>query len=115
MASNNAKTSKTARASVRAGSGSGKNADSSWGENGIIIPCNRGLHAYVRTRDARNLHMSTSTDEFITLTVELDKGSGRVRRELVAFTERYPDHVWGDILTRFDAAVAAEAVGAAAE
>ena len=59
MASN---TSKTARASVRAGAGTG-GALSVLGEYKYVIPLNHGRHAYVRNlTNGKTLHLRTDSD-----------------------------------------------------
>ena len=62
MASN---TSKTARASVRAGEAKG-GALSVLGEFKYLIPPNKGKHAHVRNlTNGKTLHLSTSSDAFV--------------------------------------------------
>ena len=62
MASN---TSKTARASVRAGEAKG-GALSVLGEFKYLIPLNKGKHAYVRNlTNGKTTHLSTSSDAFV--------------------------------------------------
>lgn len=93
MASN---TSKTARASVRAGEAKG-GALSVLGEFKYIIPLNKGKHAYVRNlTNGKTTHLSTSSDAFVeemrTLTAA---GHGtKLRAELVALETANPGHGW---------------------
>ena len=62
MASN---TSKTARASVRAGQAEG-GALSVLGEFKYLIPLNEGKHAYVRNlTNGKTTHLSTASDAFV--------------------------------------------------
>jgi len=60
-------TSKTARASVRAGqAGAAGGALSVLGEFKYLIPLNKGKHAYVRNlTNGRTVHLKTDSDAFI--------------------------------------------------
>ncbi len=93
MASN---TSKTARASVRAGQASG-GALSVLGEYKYLIPLNKGKHAYVRNlTNGKTLHLRTDSDAFVEeLRTLAAAGHGvKIRAELSALATVYPDHGW---------------------
>lgn len=99
MASNQ---SKTARASVRAGSAGAGGALSVLGEFKYLIPLNGGKHAYIRNiTDGRTVHCATDSDEFATeVKVLADNGHGaKLRSELDALAEVHPDHGW-DVTTK---------------
>ncbi|GAA1423414.1 hypothetical protein ACFQZ4_15890 [Catellatospora coxensis] len=93
MASN---TSKTARASVRAGEAKG-GALSVLGEFKYIIPLNNGKHAYVRNlTNGKTVHLSTSSDAFVE-EIRVLAGAGhaaKIRAELVALNSTHPGHGW---------------------
>lgn len=93
MASN---TSKTARASVRAGEAKG-GALSVLGEFKYIIPLNNGKHAYVRNlTNGKTVHLSTSSDAFVE-EIRVLAGAGhatKIRAELVALNSNHPGHGW---------------------
>jgi hypothetical protein len=90
-------TSKTARASVRAGQGTG-GALSVLGEFKYLIPLADGRFVYIRNlTNGRTDHLRTDSDAFVeeirTLTAA---GHGaKIRAELNALDESYPDHGWG--------------------
>jgi hypothetical protein len=89
-------TSKTARASVRAGEAKG-GALSVLGEYKYLIPLNKGKHAYVRNlTNGKTTHMSTSSDAFIEeIRVLAAAGHGaKIRAELVALETANPGHGW---------------------
>jgi hypothetical protein len=89
-------TSKTARASVRAGQATG-GALSVLGEFKYIIPLNSGKHAYVRNlTNGKTLHLSTSSDAFVEeIRVLSTAGHGtKVRAELNALAAAHPTHGW---------------------
>ena len=95
MASN---TSKTARASVRAGESKG-GAQTVLGEFKYIIPLNQGKHAYVRNLlNGKTTHMSTSSDAFIEeMRALAGAGHGpKLRVELANLDSAYPTQGWGD-------------------
>ncbi|MGH3645949.1 MAG: hypothetical protein ACRDTM_02045 [Micromonosporaceae bacterium] len=108
MASNQ---SKTARASVRAGTAGG-GALSVLGEFKYVIPLNGGKHAYIRNiTDGRTVHVATDSDEFTDqMNVLAEAGHGtKVRSELDALAEVHPDHGWDVIAKRLvDAGVFGE-------
>lgn len=95
MASN---TSKTARASVRAGQAAGQaGALSVLGEFKYLIPLNGGRHAYVRNlTNGRTVHLRTDSDAFVEEVRSLiQAGHGaKIRAELGVLAERHPDHGW---------------------
>lgn len=94
MASN---TSKTARASVRAGQATPGGALSVLGEFRYLIPLNRGRHAYVRNlTNGKTAHLATGSGAFIE-EIRALAGAGhgpKVRAELVALAATYPSHGW---------------------
>lgn len=93
MASN---TSKTARASVRAGQGAG-GALSVLGEYKYLIPLNKGKHAYVRNlTNGKTLHMRTDSDAFVEeIRVLAGAGHGpKIRAELAALAAAAPGDGW---------------------
>ena len=94
MASN---TSKTARASVRAGQGSG-GALSVLGEYKYLIPLANGRFAYVRNlTNGRTNHLKTDSEAFVEeIRVLAAAGHGaKIRSELSALDEQFPQHGWG--------------------
>ena len=93
MASN---TSKTARASVRAGAGTG-GALSVLGEFKYLIPLNGGKHAYVRNlTNGKTLHLSTSSEAFAQeiRTLALAGHGTKIRAEFVMLATANPTHGW---------------------
>lgn len=110
MASN---TSKTARASVRAGQAGQGGGLSVLGEYKYLIPLNKGKHAYVRNlTTGKTVHCATDSDKFTeelkTLTAA---GHGeKIRLELDSFASSYPEQGWADTTQRLvDAGVFAGA------
>lgn len=94
MASN---TSKTARASVRAGQNSGA-ALSVLGEFKYVIPLDGGKHAYVRNLiTGKTTRLKTSSDEFAEeIRTLASAGHGaKVRAEFDALDAAQPTHGWG--------------------
>ncbi len=95
MASN---TSKTARASVRAGqAGAAAGAQSVLGEFKYVIPLNHGKHAYVRNlTNGKTVHLKTDSDAFAEeIRVLAGAGHGaKVRAELVALASAHPGDGW---------------------
>ena len=94
MASN---TSKTARASVRAGQSTG-GALSVLGEYKYLIPLANGRFAYVRNlTNGRTNHLRTDSDAFVEeIRVLAAAGHGaKIRAELVALNDAHPQHGWG--------------------
>ena len=93
MASN---TSKTARASVRAGQGSG-GALSVLGEYKYLIPLANGRFAYVRNlTNGKTTHLRTDSDAFIE-EIRVLAGAGhaaKIRAELQSLAAANPSHGW---------------------
>ncbi|MEV0899266.1 hypothetical protein [Actinoplanes sp. NPDC049802] len=95
MASN---TSKTARASVRAGQGSG-GALSVLGEYKYLIPLANGRFAYVRNlTNGKTTHLKTDSDAFVEeIRVLAAAGHGaKIRAELNNLHTVSPEHGWAD-------------------
>lgn len=95
MASN---TSKTARASVRAGqAGAAGGALSVLGEFKYLIPLNHGKHAYVRNlTNGKTVHLKTDSDAF-TKEIRVLAGAGhgpKLRAELAALAAAHPADGW---------------------
>ncbi|MEV6932770.1 hypothetical protein AB0M46_50920 [Dactylosporangium sp. NPDC051485] len=94
MASN---TSKTARASVRAGQAGASGALSVLGEFKYLIPLNKGKHVYVRNlTNGKTLHLSTTSDAFIE-EIRVLAGAGhatKIRAELQALATATPADGW---------------------
>jgi hypothetical protein len=89
-------TSKTARASVRAGEKTG-GALSVLGEFKYVIPLNGGKNAYVRNitngKTARLRTDSTAFADEIRVLAAAGHGT-KIRAEFVALATAYPDHGW---------------------
>ena len=93
MASN---TSKTARASVRAGQGTG-GALSVLGEYKYLIPLANGRFAYVRNlTNGKTAHLRTDSDAFVEeIRVLAAAGHGtKIRAEFAALATASPAHGW---------------------
>ncbi len=93
MASN---TSKTARASVRAGQSTG-GALSVLGEYKYLIPLANGRFAYVRNlTNGKTNHLRTDSDAFVEeIRVLAAAGHGaKIRAELEALNAAHPQHGW---------------------
>ena len=93
MASN---TSKTARASVRAGQTVG-GALSVLGEFKYVIPLNNGKHAYVRNlTNGKTAHLRTDSDAFAEeIRVLSAAGHGvKIRAEFAVLAAANPSHGW---------------------
>jgi hypothetical protein len=89
-------TSKTARASVRAGQSVG-GAQSVLGEFKYLIPLNKGRHAYVRNLlNGKTAHLSTDSDAFVEeIRALAAAGHGpKIRTELTNLAATFPDHGW---------------------
>lgn len=95
MASN---TSKTARASVRAGqAGAAAGALSVLGEFKYLIPLNNGKYAYIRNlTNGKTRHLRTDSDAFVEeIRTLAAAGHGtKIRAELNALAAAHPDHGW---------------------
>jgi hypothetical protein len=91
-------TSKTARASVRAGQASGQTgALSVLGEFKYVIPLNAGRHAYVRNlTNGRTVHVRTDSEAFVEEIRSLTQaGHGaKIRTELTTLAAANPGHGW---------------------
>jgi hypothetical protein len=91
------KTSKTARASVRAGQAGATGAVTVLGEYKYVIPLNKGKHAYVRNlMTGRTEHVRTDSDKFVDeIRAMAAAGHGaRIRAELAELAKVFPDHGW---------------------
>jgi hypothetical protein len=91
-------TSKTARASVRAGqAGAAGGALSVLGEYKYLIPLNKGKHAYVRNlTNGKTVHLRTDSDAFAE-EIRVLAGAGhavKIRAELQALATANPSHGW---------------------
>jgi hypothetical protein len=89
-------TSKTARASVRAGQATG-GALSVLGEFKYVIPLNGGKHAYVRNlTNGKTNHLRTDSEAFAEeIRVLATAGHGaKIRAELAALAAANPNHGW---------------------
>ncbi len=89
-------TSKTARASVRAGQGTG-GALSVLGEYKYLIPLASGRFAYVRNlTNGKTTHLATGSDAFVEeIRVLTAAGHGaKIRAELQSLATVSPDHGW---------------------
>jgi hypothetical protein len=97
-------TSKTARASVRAGqAGAAGGALSVLGEFKYLIPLNHGKHAYVRNlTNGKTLRLGTASEQFVEeIRTLATAGHGqKIRAELTALAAIYPDHGWSDTEAR---------------
>lgn len=94
MASN---TSKTARASVRAGQGAAGGALSVLGEFKYLIPLNHGKHAYVRNlTNGKTEHLRTDSDRFVEeIRTLVSAGHGaKIRAELASLAVAFPADGW---------------------
>ena len=95
MASN---TSKTARASVRAGQSTG-GALSVLGEYKYLIPLANGRFAYVRNlTNGKTAHLRTDSDAFVEeIRVLAAAGHGpKIRAELESLDASFPNDGWGN-------------------
>jgi hypothetical protein len=89
-------TSKTARASVRAGQGAG-GAQTVLGEYKYLIPLNKGKHAYVRNlTNGKTRHLRTDSEAFVEeIRVLAGAGHGpKIRAELAALAAAAPSDGW---------------------
>ena len=94
MASN---TSKTARASVRAGQAGAGGALSVLGEFKYLIPLNDGKFAYVRNlTNGKTNHLRTDSDAFVE-EIRVLAGAGhatKIRAEINGLAAAFPSHGW---------------------
>jgi hypothetical protein len=90
-------TSKTARASVRAGQAGAGGALSVLGEFKYLIPLNHGKNAYVRNlTNGKTVHLRTDSEAFIE-EIRVLAGAGhatKVRAELNALAFAHPADGW---------------------
>lgn len=94
MASN---TSKTARASVRAGQAGQGGALSVLGEFKYLIPLNGGKHAYVRNLlNGKTNHLRTDSEAFVEEIRALATAghAAKIRTEITSLAAAYPGHGW---------------------
>ncbi|ASW56168.1 hypothetical protein [Plantactinospora sp. KBS50] len=94
MASN---TSKTARASVRAGQAGQGGALSVLGEFKYLIPLNKGKHAYVRNLlNGKTVHLRTDSEAFVEEIRALATGghAAKIRAELSGLAAEHPSDGW---------------------
>jgi hypothetical protein len=90
-------TSKTARASVRAGQGGQGGALSVLGEFRYLIPLNSGKHAYVRNlTNGKTAHLRTDSEAFVEeIRTLAAAGHGpKIRAEIAELAAAYPGHGW---------------------
>jgi hypothetical protein len=96
-------TSKTARASVRAGQSGSGGALSVLGEFKYLIPLNGGKHAYVRNlTNGRTSRLPTDSERFVEEIRALTSAghSAKIRAELAALAEAHPAHGWDNVEKR---------------
>jgi hypothetical protein len=89
-------TSKTARASVRAGQSTG-GALSVLGEYKYLIPLAHGRYAYVRNlTNGKTLHLKTDSEKFVEeIRILAAAGHGaKIRTEINVLDETFPDDGW---------------------
>src|SRR4051812_38426870 len=88
-------TSKTARASVRAGQAGAGGALSVLGEYKYLIPLNGGKHAYVRNlTNGKTVHLKTDSDAFVE-EIRILAGAGhaaKIRAEIQGLAAAQPDN-----------------------
>ena len=90
-------TSKTARASVRAGQSAGGGAMSVLGEFKYLIPLNGGKNAYVRNiTTGKTARLRTDSEAFVEeIRTLAAAGHGtKIRAEFTALAAAHPDHGW---------------------
>jgi len=90
-------TSKTARASVRAGQAGAGAALSVLGEFKYLIPLNGGRHAYVRNlTNGRTAHLRTDSEAFVEEIRSLASAghAAKIRAEINTLAAAYPDQGW---------------------
>jgi hypothetical protein len=100
-------TSKTARASVRAGQAGAGSALSVLGEFKYLIPLNHGKHAYVRNlTNGKTLHLRTDSDAFVE-EIRILAGAGhgaKIRAELGLLATTHPQDGWDSTEKRLEEA-----------
>jgi hypothetical protein len=90
-------TSKTARASVRAGQAGPGGALSVLGEFKYLIPLNSGKHAYVRNlTNGRTAHLRTDSEAFVEeiRTLAAAGHAAKIRAEISGLAAANPGHGW---------------------
>jgi hypothetical protein len=90
-------TSKTARASVRAGQAGQGGALSVLGEFKYLIPLNGGKHAYVRNlTNGRTVHLRTDSEAFVEeiRTLAAAGHAAKIRAEISGLAAAHPEHGW---------------------
>lgn len=100
-------TSKTARASVRAGQSGQGGGLSVLGEFKYLIPLNKGKHAYIRNlTTGKTVHCATDSDAFVAEIKGLaEAGHGeKIRGELDAFVNSFPGQGWDATTKRLEEA-----------
>lgn len=113
-----ANTSKTARASVKAGQGKGTAGLSVLGEFKYLIPLNGGKHVYLRNlTDGKTLHLATGSEAFTEAVKALAAaGHGeKLKAEIEGLAAKLPaEQGWDTTLKNLEEAGAfsAEAVAA---
>ncbi|MFC4336755.1 hypothetical protein [Salininema proteolyticum] len=111
-----ANTSKTARASVKAGQAKGNGGLSVLGEFKYLIPLNQGKHVYLRNiTDGRTLHLEVGSEKFNeALKTQIEAGHGdKIKSEIEGFVKDLPEQGWDATLKSLDeAGVFGEAVAA---
>jgi len=91
-------TSKTARASVRAGQAGQAGALSVLGEFKYLIPLAQGRFAYVRNlTNGKTHHLRTDSDAFVEeiRTLAAAGHGAKIRAELASLDESFPKDGWG--------------------
>jgi hypothetical protein len=90
-------TSKTARASVRAGQAGAGGALSVLGEFKYLIPLNNGKHAYVRNlTNGKTVHLRTDSEAFVE-EIRTLAGAGhaaKIRTEINGLAASFPGQGW---------------------
>lgn len=98
--------SKTSKKAMAAASGS-KTAAQQSGEGSTLVPLNSGRHVYLRHPGTKQtLHLATASEQFVEVVAEVAAGgqAGKIRAELQELDGRFPEHGWGDTLSRLEAA-----------
>ncbi|MQM24297.1 hypothetical protein [Glycomyces albidus] len=112
-----ANTSKTARASVKAGQGKGTAGLSVLGEFKYLIPLNGGKHVYLRNlTTGKTLHLATGSEAFTEALKGLAAaGHGeKLKAEIEGLAAKLPEQGWDTTLKNLEEAgvFSAEAVAA---
>ncbi|MGQ0625709.1 MAG: hypothetical protein ACT4PP_13810 [Sporichthyaceae bacterium] len=105
------KQSKTSRASVRAGAGSGAGGVSVLGEVKYLIPLNRGRNAYIRNiTTGQTPNLATGSEAFVEeiRTLAAAGHGAKIKAELEQLAVEAPEHGWDATLKRL---LEAEALG----